>query len=48
LKEQGAALDKERQNWVERCADKTFDERDEIAIKRERAAQAAGSNTPAK
>lgn len=39
LKEQGAALDKERQNWVERCADKAFDERDEIAIKRERAAK---------
>lgn len=48
LKEQGAALDKERQIWVERCADKTFDERDEIAIKRERAAQAAGSNAPTK
>jgi hypothetical protein len=43
LREQGAALDKERQNWVERCADKAFDERDEIAIKRERAAK-----TPAK
>ena len=39
LREQGAALDKERQNWVERCADKAFDERDEIAIKRERAAK---------
>ena len=48
LREQGAALDKERQSWVERCADKAFDERDEIAIKRERAAQAGGSNAPAK
>lgn len=48
LREQGAALDKERQNWVARCADKAFDERDEIAIKRERAAQAAGSNALAK
>ena len=48
LRDQGAALDKERQNWVERCADKVFDERDEIAIKRERAAQGAGSNAPAK
>ena len=48
LREQGAALDKERQNWVERCADKAFDERDEIAIKRERAAQGAGSTAPAK
>ena len=48
LRDQGAALDKERQNWVERCADKVFDERDEIAIKRERAAQGAGSNVPSK
>jgi hypothetical protein len=46
LKEQGAALDKERQNWVERCADKDFDMRDEVAIKRERAAKAAGAKTP--
>ena len=30
LKEQGATLDKERQSWVERCADKDFDERDEV------------------
>ena len=36
LKEQGATLDKERQSWVERCADKDFDELDELAIKRER------------
>ena len=43
LKEQGAALDRERQTWVERCADKDFDMRDEAAIKRERAAK-----TPAK
>ena len=44
LKEQGSALDKERQTWVERCADKDFDERDEAFIKRERqrAAKAAG------
>ena len=44
LKEQGSALDKERQIWVERCADKDFDEIDEAAIKRERqrAAKAAG------
>ena len=44
LKEQGSALDKERQTWVERCADKDFDELDEAAIKRERqrAAKAAG------
>ncbi len=44
LKEQGATLDKERDSWVERCADKDFDERDEQAIKRERqrAAKAAG------
>jgi chromosome segregation ATPase len=44
LKEQGATLDKERQRWVERCADKDFDELDELAIKRERqrAAKAAG------
>ena len=48
LREQGATLDKERQNWVERCADKAFDERDEIAIKRERAAKATGANAPAK
>ena len=50
LKEQGAALDKERQNWVERCADKDYDELDEAAIKRERqrAAKAAGTKTPAK
>lgn len=50
LKEQGANLDKERQSWVERCADKDFDEIDEAAIKRERqrAAKAAGTKTPAK
>ena len=44
LKEQGSALDKDRQTWVERCADKDFDEIDEAAIKRERqrAAKAAG------
>ncbi len=50
LKEQGATLDKERQTWVERCADKDFDEIDEAAIKRERqrAAKAAGTKTPAK
>ncbi|MBA3253945.1 MAG: hypothetical protein M3496_04410 [Pseudomonadota bacterium] len=50
LKQQGATLDKERQSWVERCADKDFDEIDEAAIKRERqrAAQAAGTKTPAK
>ena len=50
LKEQGATLDKERQTWVERCADKDFDEIDEAAIKRERqrAAKAAGVKTPPK
>ena len=50
LKEQGATLDRERQSWVERCADKDFDEIDEAAIKRERqrAAKAAGTKTPAK
>jgi hypothetical protein len=50
LKEQGATLDRERQSWVERCADKDFDELDELAIKRERqrAAKAAGTKTPAK
>ena len=50
LKEQGATLDKERQSWVERCADKDFDEIDEAAIKRERqrAAKAATAKTPAK
>lgn len=50
LKEQGAVLDKERQTWVERCADKDFDELDELAIKRERqrAAKAAGKATSVK
>lgn len=50
LKEQGARLDRERQGWVERCADKDFDELDEAAIKRERqrAAKAVGARTPAK
>ncbi len=50
LKDQGAMLDRERQSWVERCADKDFDERDEFAIKREkvRAAKAGGEKTPAK
>ena len=50
LKEQGATLDKQRQTWVERCADKDFDELDELAIKRERqrAAKAAGAKTPAR
>ena len=49
FKEQGATLDKERQSWVERCADKDFDELDELAIKRERqrAAKAAGTKAPA-
>jgi hypothetical protein len=44
LKEQGSTLDKERQSWVEQCANKDFDERDEFAIQRERkaAAKAAG------
>ena len=43
LKEQGSTLDKERQSWVERCANRDFDEMDEFAIKRERqrAAKAA-------
>lgn len=50
LKEQGATLDKERQGWVERCADKDFDELDEAAIKRERqrAAKAAAGKAPPK
>ena len=50
LKEQGATLDRERQTWVERCADKDFDELDELAIKRERqrAAKASGARTPPK
>lgn len=50
FKEQGATLDRERQSWVERCADKDFDELDEAAIKRERqrAAKAAAAKTPAK
>lgn len=50
LKEQGSALDKERQTWVERCADKDFDELDEAAIKRERqrAAKAAGKAASSK
>ena len=44
LKERGSTLDKERQTWVEQCANKDFDERDEFAILRERkaAAKAAG------
>jgi hypothetical protein len=44
LKERGSTLDKERQTWVEQCANKDFDERDELAILRERkaAAKAAG------
>ncbi|HVF15267.1 MAG TPA: hypothetical protein VNA21_00080 [Steroidobacteraceae bacterium] len=48
LKEKGATLDKERQSWVERCADKDYDEMDEAAIKRERqrAAKAAGTKAP--
>ncbi len=50
LKEQSVTLDRERQSWVERCADKDFDELDELAIKRERqrAAKAAAAKTPAK
>jgi len=36
LKEQGSTLDKVRQGWVDRCADKDFDELDEAAIRRER------------
>jgi len=43
FKERGVTLDKERQSWVDRCADKDFDEIDEAAIKRERQrAKAAG------
>ncbi|MEP6607793.1 MAG: hypothetical protein ABJA83_03850 [Burkholderiaceae bacterium] len=47
LKEQGIKLDKNRQGWVERCADKDFDELDELAIKRERqrAKQRAAKST---
>lgn len=50
LKEQGSALDKERQSWVARCADKDFDEIDELAIQRERqrAGKAAGKGTSAR
>lgn len=47
LKEQGATLDKERQSWVERCADKDFDEIDEAAIKRERQRAAKAAETKA-
>ena len=44
FREQGSTLEKERQSWVDRCANKDFDEIDEFAIKRERqrAAKAAG------
>jgi hypothetical protein len=47
LREQANAVNAERQSWVERCADKDFDEIDEYAIKRERqrAAKAAGSSS---
>ena len=50
LKEKGATLDKERQSWVERCADKDYDEIDEAAIKRERqrAAKSAGTKVAPK
>ncbi len=50
FKEQGATLDRERQSWVERCANKDFDELDELAIKRERqrAAKAAAAKPPAR
>ena len=50
FKEQGATLDRERQSWVERCANKDFDEIDEAVIKRERqrAASSAGKATPTK
>lgn len=43
LKEQSSTLERERQSWVERCANRDFDEMDEFAIKRERqrAAKAA-------
>lgn len=44
FKERGQTLEKERQAWVDRCANKDFDEIDEYAIKRDRqrAAKAAG------
>ncbi len=43
LREQAAALDKERQSWVASCGDKEFDELDELAIKRERQRAAKAS-----
>lgn len=46
LKEQGSKAESERQSWVTNCADKYFDELDEMAIKRERqrAAKAEGKS----
>lgn len=43
VREQAAAVNTERQSWVDRCANKNFDEIDEYAIKRDRqtAAKAA-------
>lgn len=46
LREKSAAFDSGRKNWVERCGDRDYDERDEAAIRLEqkRAAAAAGKS----
>lgn len=43
LREQGQTFDSGRQAWVERCANKDFDEMDEAAIKKERQRAARGA-----
>jgi hypothetical protein len=43
LREEAAALTAQRSAWAERCTNKDYDERDEIAIKRERQ-RAAGAS----
>lgn len=43
LRDDATALESDRKGWVERCSNKAFDERDEIAIQRERQRAAGGS-----
>jgi hypothetical protein len=43
LREEAAQLTAQRNAWAQRCTNKDYDERDEIAIKRERQRAAGGS-----
>ena len=46
LRDEAGEFDRQRQQWVERCANKDFDEMDEAAIKKERRRAAATRGSP--